>query len=82
MEEWFSTLVLFEKIYWVIAVISSVVFVVLIILTLVGGDVDDIDGGDVDADIDGDMGIGFQFLSFKNLMGFFYHFWMDRNCLP
>ena len=71
MEEWFSVLTLFEKVYWVIALISSVMFVILLVMTLLGGDAEDFDGGDVDADIDGDTGIGFQFLSFKNLMGFF-----------
>ena len=70
MEEWFTSFTLFEKIYWVVALISSVIFVILLIMTLLGGDAEDFDGGDVDADIDGDTGIGFQFLSFKNLMGF------------
>lgn len=42
---------------------------------------DDIDG-DVDAEIEGDQGIGFQFLSFKNLMGFFTIFgWTGIACL-
>lgn len=70
MEEWFTAFTLFEKIYWSIALISSVIFVILLVMTLLGGDAEDFDGGDVDADIEGDTGIGFQFLSFKNLMGF------------
>ncbi|MFT6371028.1 MAG: hypothetical protein ACJAWH_002113 [Maribacter sp.] len=69
MEQWFEALSLFEKIYWVVVLISSGVFVVLIVMTLFGGDADDL-GGDVDAEIEGDAGIGVQFLSFKNLMGF------------
>jgi hypothetical protein len=82
MEEWFSVLTLFEKVYWVIALISSVMFVILLVMTLLGGDAEDFDGGDVDADIDGDTGIGFQFLSFKNLMGFFTIFgWSGISCL-
>ncbi|GMN09762.1 hypothetical protein MTsPCn9_18050 [Croceitalea sp. MTPC9] len=81
MENWFAALSLFEKIYWVTALISSAIFIVLIILTLVGGDADDM-GGDVDAEVDGDSGIGFQFLSFKNLMGFFTIFgWSGIACL-
>lgn len=81
MEEWFAALSYFEKIYWVTALIGSVIFVILVILTLVGGEVDDIDG-DVDAEIDGDSGIGFQFLSFKNLMGFFTIFgWTGISCI-
>jgi len=82
MEEWFAALALFEKIYWSVALIASVILVILLILTLVGGDAEDFDGGDVDADIDGDTGIGFQFLSFKNLMGFFTIFgWTGIACL-
>lgn len=82
MEEWFSVLPLFEKVYWVIALISSVMFIILLVMTLLGGDADDFDGGDVDADIEGDTGIGFQFLSFKNLMGFLTIFsWSGIACL-
>lgn len=81
MEQWFAALTLFEKIYWLVALISSAIFVVLIILTIVGGDADDM-GGDVDTEVDGDGGIGFQFLSFKNLMGFFTIFgWSGIACL-
>ncbi len=81
MEEWFVALTLFEKVYWVIAGISSVIFIILLIMTIVGGDTEGIDG-DVDADIDGDTGIGFQFLSFKNLMGFLTIFgWSGISCL-
>ncbi|NJB71200.1 putative integral membrane protein [Saonia flava] len=81
MEAWFSALTLFEKVYWVIAILSSIIFIILLVLTLIGGDADDF-GGDVDADIDADTGIGFQFLSFKNLMGFFTIFgWTGIACL-
>jgi hypothetical protein len=82
MEAWFGAFTLFEKIYWAIALISSVLFIILLIMTLLGGDAEDFDGGDVDADIDGDTGIGFQFLSFKNLMGFLTIFgWSGIACL-
>ncbi len=81
MEEWFSSLPFFEKTYWVIAGISSVIFIILLILTLVGGDTDGVDG-DVDLEVEGDTGINFQFLSFKNLMGFFTIFgWSGISCL-
>ena len=81
MENWFAALSLFEKIYWITALISSGIFIVLLILTLIGGDADDM-GGDVDAEVDGDAGIGFQFLSLKNLMGFFTIFgWSGIACI-
>jgi len=81
MEIWFEALGLFEKIYWLVAGISSVIFVILLFLTLIGGDGGGIDG-DVDAEIESDTGIDFQFLSFKNLMGFFTIFgWSGIACL-
>ncbi|MDO5971540.1 hypothetical protein Q4Q35_17185 [Flavivirga aquimarina] len=69
MTEWFSSLDLLAKIYWLIAVIGSFVFTMVIILSFVGGDAGDIE--DLDAEIDSDSGIGFQFITFKNLVGFF-----------
>ncbi|PNQ74934.1 hypothetical protein C1T31_02025 [Hanstruepera neustonica] len=80
MLEWFSNLELFPKIYWIIALIGSLIFVVTLILTFIGGDADDI--GDVDMEIDGDTGIGFQFITFKNLVGFFTIFgWSGIACI-
>ena len=69
MEEWFAALTIFEKVYWLVAGISSVMLIILMVMTLMGGDSDGIDA-DVDTEIDGDVGVDFQFLSFKNLMGF------------
>ena len=81
MEEWFYAMSLFQQIYWVIAVVSTVILLILLVLTLVGGDADDF-GGDVDMEIEGDTGIAFQFLSFKNLMGFFTIFgWSGISCI-
>jgi len=80
MLDWFSNLELFPKIYWSIALIGSLIFIITMISTFVGGDVDDF--GDVDADIDGDTGIGFQFITFKNLVGFFTLFgWTGIACI-
>ena len=80
MEQWFAALSIFEKIYWLTAGISSFIFLILLVLTFIGAEVDDL--GDVDAEVDGDTGIGFQFLSFKNLMGFFTIFgWGGIACI-
>lgn len=79
MQDWFSELPFFDKFYWVVAIAGSVAFVILLVMTLVGGDVDDVDG-DVDGDFDG--GIDFQFLSLKNLVGFFTIFgWVGISCI-
>ena len=80
MAEWYSNLELFPKIYWSIALLGSLIFLITMILSFVGGDADDI--GDVDSDIDGDTGIGFQFITFKNLVGFFTLFgWSGIACI-
>ncbi|WP_350286474.1 hypothetical protein [uncultured Croceitalea sp.] len=80
MENWFAALTLFEKIYWIVAIAGSIILLILMVMTLIGGDVEDM--GDVDADVDADTGIGFQFLSFKNLMGFLTIFgWSGIACI-
>lgn len=78
MAEWFSNLEFLSKIYWLVAIIGSLIFTVVMIMAFTGGDADDI--GDLDADID--AGAGFQFISFKNLIGFFTIFgWSGIACI-
>jgi len=80
MLDWFSSLEWFPKIYWAIAIIASLNFIVTIVMSLIGGDTDEL--GDVDAEIDGDTGIGFQFITYKNLVGFFTIFgWSGIACI-
>lgn len=80
MLEWFNALAWFPKVFWMIAIIASFIFIVTIIMSFAGGDTEDF--GDVDADIDGDTGIGFQFITFKNLVGFFTIFgWSGIACI-
>lgn len=67
-----SELRIFEQIFWIIAIPSTVIFLVLLGMTIFGGDVSD---SDVDTNIDvhiaeGDS-IPFQFLSLKNIVAFF-----------
>lgn len=69
MEQWFSELTSIEKVYWVIAGISTLVFLIVLITSFIGADTDNL--GDVDAEIEGDTGAGFQFFTFKNLVAFF-----------
>lgn len=80
MLEWFSNLEFLSKLYWSIALVGSLIFIVVMIMAFVGGDADDI--GDMDSDIDSDAGAGFQFITFKNLVGFFTIFgWSGIACI-
>jgi len=80
MIEWFSNLEFIPKLYWLIALAGSLIFIVVMIMAFAGGDADDL--GNADAEIDGDTGIGFQFISFKNLVGFFTIFgWSGIACI-
>ncbi len=80
MLEWFSNLEFLPKLYWLIAIIGSLIFIVVMIMAFTGGDADDLD--DIDSEIDADAGIGFQFITFKNLVGFFTIFgWIGIACI-
>lgn len=80
MLDWFSNLEFLPKLYWSIALVGSLIFIVVMIMAFVGGDADDI--GDMDADLDSDAGAGFQFITFKNLVGFFTIFgWSGIACI-
>lgn len=78
--EWWFALATFEKVNWLIALPFSTLFVIQLILTFVGGDLDSSDG-DLDAEVDADSGIDFQFLTLKNLIAFFTIFgWTGIVC--
>lgn len=65
---WWDGLSLILKLYWALAVPFTVFFVLQLVLSFVGADSpDDLP----DADIEADHGIGFQFFTLKNLVGFF-----------
>ncbi len=68
------------QVFWVIALVASIVFVIQFVLTLVGMDHSDID---VDFDGDGtmDLGDGMNLFTIKNLFGFFVGFGWAGVCL-
>ena len=80
MTEFFEGMTGMEQAYWIIALIGSAVFLIIFIVTFIGG-------GDVDMDTDIDLeghdgGAGFQFFTFKNLVAFFTIFgWTGVICL-
>ncbi len=65
---------LLEQVYWLVAIPSTLIFLVILIMTIFGADI----GGDVETDVDASLadgdGISFQFLSLKNIVGFFTMF--------
>lgn len=71
-ESWWAAMQTAEKVYWLIALPFTAVFLVQLVLTFIGHDTDHFSfSADHDVAFDGDHGIGFQFLSVKNLIGFF-----------
>lgn len=75
ISSWWQGLEVFEKILWAIAIIFSILFLVQLLWSAVGGDVDDPSAiGSTDEYIGDDVGIGHQFFTIKNLIAFFTMF--------
>jgi hypothetical protein len=65
---WWSELSVILKIYWSLAIPFTVFFILQLILSFLGQDSpDDLP----DSEISSDHGIGFQFFTLKNMVGFF-----------
>ncbi len=67
---WWQDLPTFEKIFWAIALLFSLLFLIQTILSFVAGDGDEA-FGDADAAIDGDSGIDYGYFTIKNFIAFF-----------
>lgn len=83
VSDWWQSLALIHRIYWCIAIPFSVLFLIQLVLTFIGGDIDGMDAdGHSDIAIHDDTGIEFQFLTLKNLVAFFTIFgWTGIACL-
>lgn len=81
MKEFFDGMSTFEQTYWIIALIGSVIFIIIMIMSFIGGDMDsdmEMDATEFEAD---DGGVGFQFFTLKNLVAFFTIFgWTGVVC--
>lgn len=76
---WWEGLSLILKVYWCIAVPFTIFFLLQLVLSFVGGDMAD---NTVDIDVETDHGISFQFLTLKNMVGFFTIFsWTGIACI-
>jgi len=79
---WWEGLGVLSKVFWIIAFPSTLIFIIQLIMTFVGGDHDhDFDsGGDSHTELDD--GSGFHFFTFKNMIAFFTLFaWTGLACV-
>jgi len=80
MEAWWGALSSFEKVFWAVAVVFSVFFLLQLIFTFAGGD--DIDSGDVDPGSDTHSDLFLGFFTIRNMVAFFLGFsWFGLACL-
>jgi hypothetical protein len=70
LSSWWQALPGFEKIFWVIALLFSLMFLIQTILSFVGGDGSD-GGGHADFSVEHDAGMDQGFFTIKNLIAFF-----------
>ena len=76
--EWFDSLDSLLKVYWLIAGVASLIFIIQMILTFVGMDASDGLSADFDGDFDADG--PFQFFSLRNLVNFLLGFGWGGVC--
>jgi hypothetical protein len=70
VSSWWTALETPEKVYWVMAIPSTILLIVQVVMTFIGGEADDVDA-DFDSDMDDGGGAGWQFFTYKNTLGFF-----------
>jgi hypothetical protein len=72
MELWWTSLDLYLKIMWGLAIPFSVLFILQMVMTFIGmGDHGEISG---DSEVDTDVQMPFQFFTFRNFVNFFLGF--------
>jgi hypothetical protein len=76
--DWWNSLSLVLRVYWLVAVPFTLFFLIQLISSFLGTDTPDYLP---DAEIEADHGMGFQFFTLKNLVGFFTVFgWVGIAC--
>ena len=76
--EWFNSLDVFLKTYWIIAGAASLIFIIQTIMTFIG--LGDADGFDSDLDGNSHFEGPFQLFSIRNLVNFFLGFGWGGVC--
>ncbi len=74
MELWWNSLDLYLQIMWGIAIPSSIVFIIQMIMTFAGMDADGGIDGDAGSGADSDGGAPFQLFTFRNFINFLLGF--------
>jgi hypothetical protein len=81
MKEFFEGMSTLQQTYWIIALLGSAVFLIIFILTFIGGGDSDMEADATEFEAD-DGGVGFQFFTFKNIVAFFTIFgWTGITCI-
>jgi hypothetical protein len=81
ISSWWQALTSLEKVFWAVALIFSLLFLIQLILSFIAGD-GDASGGSADEYVGGDDGTGHQFFTIKNLIAFFTIFgWTGLACI-
>ncbi|HEU5292119.1 MAG TPA: hypothetical protein VFU05_15820 [Cyclobacteriaceae bacterium] len=76
---WWDALSLSLKIYWALAIPFTLFFLLQLVWSFLGGG--DVPDDTPDAEVSGDTGVPFQFLTLKNLIAFFTIFsWTGISC--
>jgi len=70
ISSWWQSMATFEKMFWIIALVFSLLFLVQTILSFAGGDGDEA-FGDADSAVGHDEGIDYGFFTIKNFIAFF-----------
>ena len=85
VSSWWNGLDLLAKIYWLVTIPFSTLFVIELVMTFIGAGSDSggFDAsGDADSSVDFDDGISFQLITLKNLIAFFTIFgWIGLACI-
>lgn len=73
ISSWWQGMDFFAKIFWAIALLFSLLFLVQLVISFAGGDGSEATG-DADDYVSGDDGIGYQFFTIRNMIAFFTFF--------
>lgn len=82
VDTWWETQVIFSKIYWMITIPASIIFLIQLVLSFKNNDTKSEILKTTDSSETAEPVITFQLISFRNLIGFFTAFgWSGLACI-